>query len=176
VQSIQLKTKVVFFSLEEKTLSMKILMVCLGNICRSPLAEGILKHKVKNAGLEWFVDSAGIGDWHAGDLPDKRSIAIAQRYNVDITDQRARQIRKEDLKNFDLILAMDDSNLRQIQFLAKQVQNPTAQIEMILNYSSPGKNQSVPDPYYGGMDGFEKVFQMLDEATEKMLEAVLSEK
>jgi protein-tyrosine phosphatase len=161
--------------LEEKTLIMRILMVCLGNICRSPLAEGILKHKVKNAGLEWFVDSAGIGDWHAGDFPDKRSIAIAQRYNIDITDQRARQIRKEDLKNFDLILAMDDSNLRQIQLLAKQVQNPTAQIEMILNYSNPGKNQSVPDPYYGGMDGFEKVFQMLDEATERMLEEVLSE-
>ena len=80
---------------------MKILMVCLGNICRSPLAEGILKHKVKNAGLDWIVDSAGIGDWHAGDLPDKRSIATAQRYNVDITDQRARQIRKEDLKKFD---------------------------------------------------------------------------
>lgn len=148
---------------------MRILMVCLGNICRSPLAEGILKHKVKNTGLDWFVDSAGIGDWHAGDLPDKRSIATAQRHNIDIRDQRARQIRKEDLKNFDLILAMDDSNLHQIQLLAKQVQNPTAQIEMILDYSNLGKNQSVPDPYYGGMDGFEKVYQLLDNATDQIL-------
>jgi len=149
-------------------------MVCLGNICRSPLAEGILKDKVKKAGLSWEVDSAGIGDWHTGELPDQRSITTARRYGIDITDQRARQIRKEDLHNFDIILAMDDSNLRQIQLLAKQVQNPTAQIEMILNYSNPGKNQSVPDPYYGGIDGFEKVYKMLDEATEKMLERVMS--
>lgn len=153
---------------------MRILMVCLGNICRSPLAEGILKNKVKKAGLNWEVDSAGIGDWHTGELPDQRSISTARRYGIDITDQRARQIRKEDLHYFDIILAMDDSNLRQIQLLAKQVQNPTAQIEMILNYSSPGKNHSVPDPYYGGIDGFEKVFQLLDEATEKMLERVMS--
>ena len=150
---------------------MRILMVCLGNICRSPLAEGILKDKVKKAGLAWEVDSAGIGDWHAGELPDKRSISTARQYAIDITDQRARQIRKEDLLHFDLILAMDDSNLRQIQLLAKQVQNPKAQIEMILNYLAPGKNQSVPDPYYGGLDGFEKVFQMLDEATDKIVES-----
>jgi protein-tyrosine phosphatase len=167
IHSIENKSS--FFSLEEKTLIMRIQMVCLGNICRSPLAEGILKHKVKNAGLDWFVDSAGIGDWHAGDLPDKRSIAIAQRYNIDITDQRARQIRKDDLKNFDLILAMDDSNLRQIQLLAQNTHLAHAKIEMILNYVEPGKNRSVPDPYYGGMDGFEKVFQLLDEATDQIL-------
>lgn len=155
---------------------MRILMVCLGNICRSPLAEGILKDKVKKASLGWEVDSAGIGDWHTGELPDQRSISTARQHNIDITDQRARQIRKEDLHSFDLILAMDDSNLRQIQLLAKQVQNPTAQIEMILNYSSPGKNHSVPDPYYGGMDGFEKVFKMLDEATDRILEQELSYK
>ena len=150
---------------------MRILMVCLGNICRSPLAEGILKDKVKKAGLAWEVDSAGIGDWHTGELPDKRSISTARQYAIDISDQRARQIRKEDLLHFDLILAMDDSNLRQIQLLAKQVQNPKSQIEMILNYSAPGKNQSVPDPYYGGLDGFEKVFQLLDEATDKIVES-----
>jgi len=145
-------------------------MVCLGNICRSPLAEGILKDKVKRAGLKWEVDSAGIGDWHAGELPDQRSIAIARRFGIDITDQRARQIRKEDLLDFDLILAMDDSNLRQVQLLAKQLSQTKAQVEMIMNYSEPGKNRTVPDPYYGGIEGFEKVFQMLDEATDRILE------
>ena len=149
---------------------MRILMVCLGNICRSPLAEGILKDKVKRAGLKWEVDSAGIGDWHAGELPDQRSIAIARRFGIDITDQRARQIRKEDLLDFDLILAMDDSNLRQVQLLAKQLSQTKAQVEMIMNYSEPGKNRTVPDPYYGGIEGFEKVFQMLDEATDRILE------
>lgn len=149
---------------------MRILMVCLGNICRSPLAEGILKSKVKRAGLEWEVDSAGIGDWHTGELPDQRSIAIARRFGIDITDQRARQIRKEDLLDFDLILAMDDSNLRQVQLLAKQLSQTKAQVDMIMNYSEPGKNRTVPDPYYGGIDGFEKVFYMLDEATDRILE------
>ena len=149
---------------------MRILMVCLGNICRSPLAEGILKDKVKRAGLKWEVDSAGIGDWHAGELPDQRSIAIARRFGIDITDQRARQIRKEDLLDFDLILAMDDSNLRQVQLLAKQLSQTKAQVEMIMNYSEPGKNRTVPDPYYGGIEGFEKVFHMLDEATDRILE------
>ena len=149
---------------------MRILMVCLGNICRSPLAEGILKNKVKRAGLEWEVDSAGIGDWHTGELPDQRSIAIARRFGIDITDQRARQIRKEDLLDFDLILAMDDSNLRQVQLLAKQLNQTKAQVDMIMNYSEPGKNRTVPDPYYGGIDGFEKVFYMLDEATDRILE------
>jgi len=145
-------------------------MVCLGNICRSPLAEGILKNKVTKAGLDWAVDSAGIGDWHAGELPDKRSIATAQRFGVDITDQRARQIRKDDLMNFDLILAMDESNLRQIQLLAQNSRRVHAQIEMIMNYSEPGKNRAVPDPYYGEMDGFEKVYHMLDEATDHLLD------
>jgi protein-tyrosine phosphatase len=152
---------------------MRILMVCLGNICRSPLAEGLMKSKIAKAGLDWEVDSAGIGGWHAGDLPDRRSIAVAKHHGIDISEQRARQIRREDLRNFNLILAMDYSNLQQIEHLAAQVKDRKAQVEMILNYVNPAKDRSVPDPYYGDKEDFESVYQLLDEATERVMEALL---
>jgi protein-tyrosine phosphatase len=145
---------------------MKVLMVCLGNICRSPLAEGILKHKAKEAGLNWQVDSAGIGGWHAGELPDHRSIAVAKNYGIDITDQRARKFKASDLDTFDLILAMDEENYDDILRHAKRHEQ-RKKVDMIMNFSRPNSNTIVPDPYYDGR--FELVFNMLDEACDGIL-------
>ena len=143
-------------------------MVCLGNICRSPLAEGIMKRKVAEAGLDWQVESAGTGSWHVGNLPDHRSIDIAKKYGIDITDQRARQFTGADLDDYDLIYAMDSSNYRNIvkKAVSKDQKN---KVEMIMNMASPGMNQNVPDPYWDD-NGFDKVFKMLDEACEKVIE------
>lgn len=147
---------------------MRILMVCLGNICRSPLAEGILKHKLKAKNIEAFVDSAGTGGYHIDALPDERSIAIAKKYDIDITDQRARKLRSIDFTDFDLIFAMDTYNYQDLKKMTKDGEE--VKVKMILNESHPGKNMSVPDPYYGGKDGFENVYQMLDLACDKILE------
>lgn len=138
-------------------------MVCLGNICRSPLAEGILKSKVhKN---EVFVDSAGTAAYHVGNLPDVRSIEIASKFGIDLTNQKARKFTVKDFDTFDVIYAMDDSNYLNILSLSRD--NEDAQkVKMILNEAHPTKNLSVPDPYYGGTSGFEDVYKMLDEACE----------
>jgi protein-tyrosine phosphatase len=145
---------------------MKILMVCLGNICRSPLAEGILKNKVKQAGLDWAIDSAGIGGWHAGDLPDRRSIAVAKKYDIDLTDQRARQIKASDLDDFDWILAMDKENYKDILGYATS-EKQRLKVALIMNFATPKSNEEVPDPYYDGR--FELIYKMLDEACEAFL-------
>ena len=147
---------------------MKILMVCLGNICRSPLAEGIMKTKVQEAGLDWQVDSAGTGSWHVGKLPDSRSIDVARKHGLDITDQRARQFKAHDLEKYDLIFAMDASNYQDITRLSQNdIQKD--KVQMIMNMASPGMNQGVPDPYWGD-DGFENVYQMLELACGKVIE------
>lgn len=147
---------------------MKILMVCLGNICRSPLAEGILKQKIQEHELDWKVDSAGTGSWHIGELPDPRSIAVAKKYGIDITDQRARQFQGEDLDEFDLIFAMDQSNYRDIIRLA-YLGDKEEKVALILNLTTPGSNKSVPDPYWDD-NGFDKVYHMLDTACDKLIE------
>lgn len=139
----------------------KILMVCLGNICRSPLAEGILQSKV-NADTV-FVDSAGTAAYHVGNLPDERSIEVARKYDIDITYQKARKFTIADFKNFDIIFAMDESNYQNILTLSRNKED-ASKVKMILNEISPNANKSVPDPYYGGNQGFENVFKMLDEA------------
>lgn len=145
---------------------MKVLMVCLGNICRSPLAEGILLEKIKEQNLPWKVDSAGTSGWHQGELPDSRSIAVAKAHNIDLTDQRSRQFKTADLERFDLILAMDSSNYSTITRLATtEVQK--SKVKLILNYLYPNENRAVPDPYYEG--GFEKIYQMLEAACEKII-------
>lgn len=146
---------------------MKILMVCLGNICRSPLAEGILKHKVQQLGLPWTVDSAGTGHWHAGELPDRRSIAVAGRYGIDLTDQRARQFGPEDFERFDRIFVMDTQNRRDVLRLAQSDEH-RSKVGLILDLTHPGEDRNVPDPYYDD-DGFEEVFQMLEQACERMV-------
>lgn len=152
---------------------MRILMVCLGNICRSPLAEGILKNKIKKRGLDWQVDSAGTGAYHIGELPDSRSIAEALKHDIDITDQRARQFTTTDLENFDLILTMDLSNYRNVVNLAKNEQQKS-KVRMIMDFVSEEKNQPVPDPYWDD-EGFAQVYTMLDQATDAIIEAYLEE-
>ena len=147
---------------------MRILMVCLGNICRSPMAEGILKSKVKDKGLDWEVDSAGTGAWHIGELPDPRSIAESSKQGIDITDQRARQFDSRDFDDFDLILAMDSTNLSNIQRLAPK-KGKEGKVVMIMDFVQPDGHVNVPDPYWDD-DGFNKVFRMLDEACERLIE------
>lgn len=141
----------------------RILMVCLGNICRSPLAEGILSSKVDPDKV--FVDSAGTAAYHIGELPDSRSIAVARKYGIDLTYQRARKFTAKDFAKFDKIYAMDEHNYRNILSLAKN-KDESKKVKMIRNEANPQQNLSVPDPYYGGDQGFENVYQMLDEACE----------
>ena len=148
----------------------KILMVCLGNICRSPLAEGILKHKAQEAGLDWTVDSAGTGGWHAGQLPDHRSVMIAKQKGIDITDQRARQFQMLDFEQFDKIFVMDTQNFRDVLRLARTEEH-RAKVALIMDQIHPGQERSVPDPYHDD-DGFEAVFEMLDGACEAFLARV----
>lgn len=138
----------------------KILMVCLGNICRSPLAEGILRSKLSN---EYVVDSAGTGSWHVGQPPDKRSVLTAKNYNLDITHLRGRHFSKKDFQEFDYIYVMDNQNYKDVIALA---QNDTdkAKVQLILDEIFPGERVDVPDPYYGQQDGFENVYHMLDKA------------
>jgi len=140
---------------------MRILMVCLGNICRSPLAEGILKHKTQD--LDVFVDSAGTASYHIGNLPDNRSIDIANKYGIDLTDQRARQFSETDFDNFDKIYAMDTNNYASIISISRN-RNDRDKVDLILNETNPKSFDSVPDPYYGEGDGFQKVYSMLDKA------------
>ena len=139
----------------------KILMVCLGNICRSPLAEGILKAKTNH--LDVVVDSAGTAAYHVGEKPDIRSIEIANKYGIDLTSQRARQFSVNDFDEFDKIYAMDSSNYANIISLARDEKDRN-KVDVILNESNPKSFQSVPDPYYGGENGFQDVYEMLEEA------------
>lgn len=142
-------------------MQVKVLMVCLGNICRSPLAEGILKQKTSH--LDIFVDSAGTSNYHIDNPPDVRSVQIAKKYGIDITSQRGRQFQVSDFDEFDLIFAMDKSNYNDILSLARN-EGDKNKVELILNLLNPGENMDVPDPYYGGGNGFEKVYKMLDKA------------
>ena len=147
---------------------MKILMVCLGNICRSPLAHGIMQSIIDTNNLAWEVDSCGTGSWHAGESPDRRSIAVARNHDIDISDQRARQITNSDLEEFDLILTMDSSNYRDVISMTNN-DKVKDKIHLIMNYVFEGENRAVPDPYYGN-DGFENVYWMLEEACEAIIQ------
>lgn len=150
----------------------KVLMVCLGNICRSPLAEGILKSKVDQSRV--LVDSAGTGDYHIDDSPDPRSIAIAKKNNLDITYQRGRQFQTEDFEKFDRIYVMDNSNFKDVISLARN-DDDRAKVQLILDEIFPAENVDVPDPYFGGDLGFENVYQMLDEACDKIADQLKEE-
>ena len=140
-------------------MKIKILMVCLGNICRSPLAEGILKSKIDSNNV--FVDSAGTGNWHIGKKPDPRSIEVAKKHQLDITDQRGRQFSKQDFDDFDYIFVMDNSNKKDVLSIARN-DSDKEKIHLILNEIFPNENMDVPDPYYGGSEGFQNVYRMLD--------------
>ena len=138
-------------------------MVCLGNICRSPLAQGLLESKVNESKV--YTDSAGTAAYHVGNSPDERSIDVAKKYGIYINNQRARKFVIEDFEKFSIIYAMDESNYQNILKLARNKEDEN-KVKMILNEVYPGKNLSVPDPYYGGNQGFENVYNMLDKACE----------
>lgn len=144
----------------------QILMVCLGNICRSPLAEGILKSKVNLNKVS--VSSAGTGGWHVGSPPDPRSVAVAKSNGLDITDQKGKKFSTYDFEIYDHIFVMDLSNYNDVTKLAKN-NDEKQKVRLILDELFPGENVDVPDPYYGGDRGFEDVFKMLDEACEKIV-------
>jgi protein-tyrosine phosphatase len=151
-------------------MSTKVLMVCLGNICRSPLAQGILESKIDSS-MKIEVDSAGTAAWHSGNKPDERSIAVAKKYGIDISNQKARQFMPHDFNNFDYIYVMDQSNYKNVMQLAPKT-NTRAKVEIILNEIYPEENREVPDPYYGGANGFEEVYNMLDKACNEIIHKI----
>ena len=148
---------------------MKVLMVCLGNICRSPLAHGVLRSKAIKENLDIEVDSAGTSNYHVGSKPDARMIATAEEFNIGIDDLRARQFEVQDFDNFDVIYAMDSSNFANMKSLARNA-NDEAKLKLFLNESHPGMNLDVPDPYYGGEQGFAEVYELVDVATDHIIE------
>ncbi|NLR99184.1 low molecular weight phosphotyrosine protein phosphatase [Rhizobium sp. P38BS-XIX] len=138
----------------------RILFVCAGNICRSPLAEGIFRHLVTEAGrsAEFEIDSAGTGGWHQGQRPDRRSVAAAAGHGIDISSQRARRIEPADFSSFDLILAMDQDNLKNLR---KSAPADALGRLHLFNAFTLGSNRDIPDPYYGDREDFEAVYTML---------------
>lgn len=149
----------------------KILMVCLGNICRSPLAEGILQSKLPRN--QFIVDSAGTGDWHVGRQPDSRSIAIAKSKGLDISRQRGRLFTAQDFETNDYIFVMDNSNYKDVMRLAPTTE-AKSKVSLILNELFPDENVDVPDPYFGLEDGFSNVYGMLDEVCEIIAEKLIA--
>lgn len=147
---------------------MKILMVCLGNICRSPLAEGILRNKVEEAGLNWVVDSAGTANYHVGEPPHHLSQKIAKLHGIDISQHKGRQFVKEDFERFDFIYVMDEDNYADVKTIAKNYFTGK-KIDLILNASFPNQNKNVPDPWYGTEEGYHKVYDMLNKACEVII-------
>ena len=152
----------------------KILFVCLGNICRSPAAEGIFKKKLKDRNLEnlFVVDSAGTGGWHVGNLADPRMREMASSRGIELTS-RSRQIEENDLYEFDHILVMDKDNLHAVKSLTKNQWNSVnSKIKLILSYSENSQLDEVPDPYYGGPNGFDNVLDLLDNAIDGLLDSL----
>ncbi len=148
----------------------KILMVCLGNICRSPLAEGLLASKLPSD--RFVVDSAGTGNWHVNHSPDERSIAVAKKNGLDISGQLGRQISKADFENFDHIFVMDSNNYSDVVALTDSDEQK-AKVSMLLNHLFPRENVDVPDPYFGMANGFTNVYGMIDEACEAIAKDLL---
>lgn len=152
---------------------MKILMICLGNICRSPLAEGILQNKADEAGLNWTVDSAGTGDYHVGEAPHKSSQKIAKLNGIDISKQKCRQFKKDDMHFFDKVYVMDSNNYNDVKRMSGNDWNES-KTDLILNELYPGQNRNVPDPWYGTEQSFHEVFEMLDKACDKIVEHAIA--
>jgi len=148
---------------------MKILMVCLGNICRSPLAEGILQQKAWQAGLNWSVESAGTNGYHTGEAPHHLSIKVAQHNGIDICKQRSRQFIAEDFERYDKIYAMAEDVLHDMKKIARHKFDDT-KTDLLLNELFPGQNRDVPDPWYGPEKGYHEVFEMIDRACEKIVQ------
>lgn len=147
----------------------RVLFVCLGNICRSPTAHGVFEAMVRNAGLDGRieVDSSGTGDWHVGLAPDQRAVAEAKGRGYDLSHLRARQVGVDDFQRFDLIIAMDHRNLADLK--AVQPNDANAGVRLFLEFAEGAETDEVPDPYYGGSDGFTRVFQLVESASEGLL-------
>lgn len=147
-----------------------VLMVCMGNICRSPLAQGMLEHRLEDTGLSGRVrvDSAGTGSWHAGERPDHRGRLTAESRGFDISAQRAREIRAEDFERFDLILCMDERNRREV--LRRCPPQAAKRVRLLLDYAPALAQREVPDPYYDQMNGFDKVADMIDLAVDSLVD------
>jgi protein-tyrosine phosphatase len=151
--------------------TVSVLFVCLGNICRSPSAEGVFRHLVEKKGLGYRVriDSAGTGDWHVGSAPDGRAVAAAKRRGYDLSSLRARQVAQDDCRNHDFVIVMDEANLRVVQRLC-----PDAPVHRLLDFAPDQKVRDVPDPYYGGDSGFDEVLDLIEEASVGLLAEVQS--
>ena len=148
--------------------AMKILMVCLGNICRSPLAEGILQDKAWKAGLKWSVESAGTESYHVGDAPHPLSQKVAKLNGIDICKQRARRFVAEDLERFDKIYAMSADVIDDMRRIARNKFDP-AKVDLLMNELFPGQNVDVPDPWYGPEPGFHEVFKLINDACDAII-------
>lgn len=146
---------------------MRILVVCLGNICRSPIAEGLFRKRIQEQNLPWEVDSAGTGSWHIGEMPDHRSVSVCKSKGLDISGQRARQVRTDDFYHFDKILAMDQSN--EDHLLKMRPDDAKAEVRKMLDYVDPDGKLEVPDPYWDGR--FSEVYDLLDVAVAKAIDA-----
>ena len=143
-------------------------MVCLGNICRSPLAEGIMKKKLEDNNIEGFVDSCGFESFHTGDSPDRRGVETALKHGVDISKQKSRLFKVADFDNFDKIYVMDKNNYRDVSAVARNEED-LKKVDLIMNLVHPGSGMPVPDPYYGGASGFNKTWDLLDQATDVII-------
>lgn len=149
---------------------MKILMVCLGNICRSPLAEGILQHRAWEAGLQWSVESAGTNGYHNGEPPHRLSQKVAKLNGIDISQQRSRKFVPEDFERFDMIYAMAEDVVYEMRRIAGNRFQPE-KVDLLMNVLYPGQDRDVPDPWYGVEPGYHEVFQMIDEACTRLINA-----
>lgn len=148
---------------------MKILMVCLGNICRSPLAEGILQAKAAAAGLNWQIDSAGTNGYHVGESPHPLSQKVAKLNGIDISRQRARRFRATDFEEFDRIYAMAEDVIDEMKSIARQ-RFDASKVDLLMNELHPGKDLDVPDPWYGTEPGYHDVYAMISQACDKLIE------
>lgn len=149
------------------------LFVCLGNICRSPLAQGILQHKARAAGLDWVVDSAGTNGYHTGEAPHLLSQKVARQNGIDISGQRARRFTAADFQRFDMIYAMAGDVTDEMRRIAGRQFDP-AKVDLLLNQLRPGSNEDVPDPWYGPEPGYHEVYALIDAAAEKIIQQYIT--
>lgn len=147
------------------------LFVCLGNICRSPLAEAAFRAAAEDAGVSVIADSAGTGGWHAGEKPDRRSIAVAAQHGIDISGQRARQVERADFDRFDHILALDPQNLADLRRIAPA--SGRARLRLLLDAVPGWEGRAVDDPYYGGPDGFDRTWDEVRAAADRLVEELV---
>jgi protein-tyrosine phosphatase len=153
---------------------MKVLFVCLGNICRSPTAEGVLRVIAArdHPDLRLEIDSAGIADYHVGEPPDRRTVAAARRRGYDLSSLRARQVQPDDFRNFDFVLAMDRANLSELE--ARRIAGATAEVGLFMSFAPGSDYEEVPDPYYGGVEDFERVLDLCEAAARGLLSRLTS--